>query len=52
MKRRAWRWPAIDTPAPDQRLPPWWSRLIWMAALWVASVGALLLVAALLRLVL
>jgi len=51
MKRPLLRWPAIAT-SPRGEPPPLWSRLLWMAGIWAASVAALLTVAMLLRLVL
>ena len=52
MKVPRLRWPTIVAPQDDQPLAPLWSRLAWMAAIWAGSIGALLLVAWLLRLVL
>jgi hypothetical protein len=52
MKRPLLRWPAIATPNPDAPLAPLWVRLTWMAGLWAGSIGALMLVATLLRWVL
>lgn len=46
------RWPVISTPRPDEPLPPWWARLLWMAAIWAASIAALTAVAMVLRYVL
>lgn len=51
MKRPALRWPAMVPPRPGTP-PPLWRRLAWMAGIWLASTGALLVVAWLLRLVL
>ena len=52
MKRRRLHWPAIMPPEPGAPTLPLWARLAWMIAIWAASVGALLLLALLLRLVL
>lgn len=52
MKRPMLRWPAMTAPPPGVPVPPLWRRLAWMAGIWLASTGALLLVAWLLRLVL
>ncbi|MBK7474165.1 MAG: DUF2474 family protein [Betaproteobacteria bacterium] len=52
MKPRLLRWPAIAAPRPGTPQPPLSARLAWMAGIWAASIGALLLVALLLRLVL
>ncbi|GGX19686.1 hypothetical protein GCM10007242_28240 [Pigmentiphaga litoralis] len=52
MKWPALRWPAIEAPQSDRPLPPWRIRLAWMAGIWAGSIGALLLVAWLIRLVL
>ena len=46
------RWPAIAAPSPKSAPGPLWQRLLWLGGIWAASVGALLLVAMLLRWVL
>ena len=48
MKRLFVRWPEIAAPAVETLQPLGW-RLLWMAAIWLASTGALLLLALLLR---
>ncbi len=52
MKFHLFRWPAIIAAHADESLPPLRSRLLWMAAIWAASITALLAVAMLLRWVL
>lgn len=52
MKTRLFRWPDISTTRPVEPLQPLWKRLLWMVAIWAASIGALLAVAMVLRWVL
>lgn len=52
MKNHLFRWPDISTTRPDEPLQPLWKRLLWMAGIWATSIGALLVVAMLLRLAL
>lgn len=52
MKDPLFHWPDITAPHPDERLQPLWSRLLWMAGIWAASIVTLLAVAMVLRWVL
>jgi hypothetical protein len=52
MKRPLLGWPDIAAPQDGGLLPPLRVRLLWMTLIWAGSVGALLVVALLLRLVL
>ncbi len=45
------KWPDLSPPAKDAT-QPLWQRLAWMAAIWAVSVGTLLVVALLIRLIL
>jgi hypothetical protein len=47
-----WKWPDISAPPADAPRPRLAVRLLWMAAIWGASVLVLLVVAQLLRLAL
>ena len=52
MKTHPFHWPTITATRPGEPLPPLWSRLLWMAGIWAASITALLAVAMVLRWVL
>lgn len=52
MKTDLFRWPTITIARPDEPLQPLWSRLLWMAGIWAASIAALLTIALVLRWVL
>ena len=52
MKWPALRWPLIEVPQEGRPLPSWGKRVAWMAAIWVGSICALLVIAALIRAVL
>ena len=52
MSRTRPRWTRIEPPPPGATPAPLRNRLAWMAAIWAASVLALLVVAWMLRLVL
>jgi hypothetical protein len=52
VKRLRFSWPSIDAPSSAQAPARWYVRLFWLAAIWAASVLALLAVGGLLRLVL
>jgi hypothetical protein len=48
MKLPRFRWPDIDAPQTEPQ-QPLAQRLLWMAAIWLASTGALLLLAWVIR---
>lgn len=52
MKLPHFKWPDMAPPSAQEPPAPLRVRLLWMVAIWAASIGALLLVAGLLRLVL
>ncbi len=52
MKTHRLRWPEIADVPRDETPQPLWRRLLWMAGIWAATIGVLLLVSMLLRLVL
>lgn len=52
VKTHLFRWPDITAARSGEPLPPMWSRLLWMACIWAASITALLAVAVVLRWVL
>ena len=52
MKWPALQWLSIEAPQEGRLLPSWWKRVAWMAAIWVGSICALLVIAALIRAVL
>jgi hypothetical protein len=52
MKRPLLRWPVITADRLDELQAPLWSRLLWMAGIWAASIAVLLVIAMGLRWVL